>query len=634
MPAPTAPALRLLGLAGLCLAAWLPAAAHGQTITERTGLSGQLRASPEAQRDLYRHLEVGMMRVACEGLSQVWDFEADDLPPERRARPEWLDTQMRLAHELDREPVVNLIHSLRHQKESLYDVDWYVMGRAVADRYRQGGPWSRRHADADFRVHAYMLFNEVDADWYHPKGQEEASRDRLMADFARINAEFARGVRSVEPDARVYLGPLVNGFWPPAKYAAWRWVERCRDLFLSDGPERIDGFGLQIYPPDTGGQNYDIRADVNEQYQQIVDRAGVARARPAFYSTEFNVKVPSLGPASSSPPTMTEEQEHTAARMFLTHFFSHFLVGHKDGRRYEPALDFAMAFSPWFRGGQMASLNGDGLHTGGPWVPNRRGRVLQLATQLSEGFTIERIDPEAGQLLAASEDGRRMWVWLNQPDLTTERLGGGEATSMRLGGVPEGTRWLQAFHHDSALPGGEAFPLGLQVPTQTVAIDPDRDRHNLTGVRAGETVVVVSSPEALPPRGRVAFRVADGGRWLALDGRRVAATDDAEAAAVFLLRPCAGEPGAFNLISERTGQLLRVNGAQPVTADGDEDHPRARFRAEAVSRGVVGLSSAGGRPLTLDSDGGDLAVARDRDAAPVALEPVFLAPGQRPADAG
>ena len=473
-----------------------PSRAEPRPIDEMLGFSSNARTGPAMQRVAHDRVPTGTSRVSVHRIGSFYKVADPDMPDEERPKPDAFDAEMIVAFNKGQFPVINPISAPMMDAIDHADVNWYEFGRALAERFRPGSDWNQKHTSADWGATTYMLFNEYDGIWYH--GSDESRRYHLDM-YAQINGDFARGVRSVYPEAKVYLGSLALGHAINGEFGAREWVKAAAPLFHSDGPDRIDGFGLQDYFDDDGKtRNHHLRIDVQAMVDDIVEHAGIAELSPDFYSTEFNVRPISARREKvdgkwQNHTLASEIEEDKAAEYMLTFLWNMLSVVHPGGPKAgEPATQFALPFSVFSNGrGQWTMLAADSEWTDS-FSLNKRGQVLELVARLGDGLVIESIDEEAGLTIASGDSGK-LWAWTNLPNQTN--LGDGSATSITLEGLPADAEAVEVYYYDSVELVGDGTQESRPVPADTLQLDGNEAFDATTrtlkvdGLRAGQTVM-------------------------------------------------------------------------------------------------------------------------------------------------
>ena len=504
--ATTYPFLRQLSRAAVLAVAALglthPGAARAATIDKMLGFSGggNGRATNAMFEAVFRRTATGTMRVSAQGLRSFWWFTGDRLVRDR-PKPWVLDGNVRLAHDNGQTPIINLIAT--PENGDVTSVNWYWIGRRFAERFKPGSQWNQdRGHGPDWGCRTYMIFNEINAEWYHKKDDTSAaelaaSREKVLENYREMNQLFAYGVRSAQPGAKVYLGPLALG-GGTGKYSAREHVKKASDLFLRTDNQRIDGFGLQTYPTDEqNASDFAKKADVDKMFRDIRAHANITGVQPELYATELNIQARGAKtPSGGWRNTLTWSQEQKAAKRFLTLIWSHLGVrqgGSSDANK--PAMKFVLPFSPFSIGrGQYVSLTKKANWSSGQsWVPNRRGRVLQLVAKLGKGLTITEIK-DSRSMVIATGNGKKLWAFNNVAGLSNSN---GNAGQQQLTGIPASATELRVFYFDSIGFDPANAQEGKLAPAATIDLTTKASflnsrKYLVTNLRKGETVMFLA----------------------------------------------------------------------------------------------------------------------------------------------
>lgn len=491
----------------IALALSVPSISRGQTIDRRLGFSPGAFTSLKAAARVYQRLPVGAARCSTNRLENIWDYNVARSDPSSAPKPAVLDGKIFAAYQAGVQPVINLISAPKDDPNDLTSVDWYWIGRRLAERYRPGSAFSRRHAPAGGGVTTYMIGNEINSSWYNsgPAGRQ-ATKDA----YVKINADFAKGVREgfgSEPgkssakasDANVYLGPLCDGYVDPNyKFSPATFVKMIADAGMFD-PEHesyISGFGLQNYPTsDPSNEHFLGKLDVVGQVERIKKHAGITKLPLDFYVSEFNVELDEAANGDLWRRYVSEDDERLAASVFFSQIWINFTVPR--GSSTEPATMFNLAFSPFGASrGQWVCLSRDGQYgkDNEDWVPNLRGKALQLATALGRDMVIQRVDPRASVVYAA-RPGQRLYAVNNIQTITNLGRGGRPGKEFVIDDIPEGASTLRAYHFNSIEFDHRDAPRGRPVPVGEMDLQRNREyrttgKYTYRHLRPNQTTVL------------------------------------------------------------------------------------------------------------------------------------------------
>ena len=476
-----------------------PSEEGSRTLDQMLGFSGGHRQSNEDFNKVIDRLPSGVLRASTNGLPMIWDFDSD-AEAKDRVKPESLDRRIKLAHERGMRPIVNLIAIPRGGKKDLFSqVDWYWIGYRFAERFKPGSEWNQANTGADFGADTYMILNEIDGNWYH---DDRASREYMLSIYKDMNAEFAKGVRAAYPEAKVYLGSLASAHATKGPFSAREHLKEVAELFHSEGDDRLDGFGVQIYLNEPFAKSTRSKLDVPKIINEMREHAGISSLKPDIYSTEMNVRAESAKlDDGTRKKTLTPEEEAGAAKWLLTHIWSHLAISKENVKGIkEPGIDFVLPFSPFSIGrGQWVSLSQDSDYDAsqGEWEPNERGKVVQLVMQLTKGMRLKEIYDNPGVVVATGE-GRKLWAFRNVPGLTN--VNGGTGTEYNLRHIPDDARVLRVYYYDSVRFDPETAPQGEPVPAQEIPLEgiesfTKNGSVMLRKLRPGETVMLVASQD-------------------------------------------------------------------------------------------------------------------------------------------
>ena len=495
----------------------------GDDINDRMGLTqsflvGYTNSVEHDWGSVWTNMKAGVTRIAPDRSTTYWDQSGRG--GQGAARVEALDREVKLAFANNRtQPVVQFIFLPSFEEgRQIQDIDWFELGRAFAARYRVDSDWNLANTGPGYGIRRWMILNEIDAPWYHPgysNGRivdpqtHTKSLNDALAQYRKANADFAAGVRASDPAADVFLGPLATGWVDESyPYQAGRWITEARDLLLSRGPERLDGFGFHSYPSTrlTDQDGFHRRMDPQWQYDRAIQQAGLWSVSPSFYTTEIGVQVADIDGPGPGPrfrgarTTLPAEEQVLPAQLMLPLIWNNLAVRHSSGPRWsQPANVFTSVFSPFsINRGNWVSLAEDArwhLTLNNTFSPNSRGRVYQLVSQLGAGMSITRVARSADNAeLTAEGGGKTLHVRMHYPDDPyTDR------TSWALW-VPPQTRRAQVFYWDSTRWLPKQAPQGLPTAERTIDLQPfPWAQYISVPVRPGETVMLLLSTDEQAP---------------------------------------------------------------------------------------------------------------------------------------
>ena len=496
------------------LAAGAQNAGIGDTVADRMGVtySFTVRNTPglnenQTWQQAWKNLAAGVTRISPERSYNYWDPNANN--GFGRAKVEFIENEMKLAHANGTTPVVKFIFLPRFENgRDLTDVKWFEVGKAFAERYRIGSQWNKNNTSSSFGCRRWMILNEIDGPWYHvgkdksPENTE--SLQKFMNQYRNANRAFAQGVRASDPSAEVYLGPLATGWVTEGSFRAEEWVKAAADLLKSTGTDRIDGFGLHTYPTTalSGQPGFQRKMDPQVQYNDIIAHAGLQSVSPKLYTTEAGVEQNDALLANNAVVNLSQGlDQQVPGQLFLASLWNHLSVKHVSGPRDgQLANEFTLAFSPFdIQRGQWVSMATDArwhLKNNGTFAPNSRGLVYQLITQLTKNVRITKVIRNSGtvQVEGRGLGGQRLYVRAHYP--------GDPYPNSNTWSVwaPPNTSRIQTFYWNSVDWRPKAAPQGVPVAAAQINFDKKPyGRFVQFGVRPGETCMAFVSGGGIAP---------------------------------------------------------------------------------------------------------------------------------------
>ena len=492
----------------------------GDDVASQMGYAHSFTTRLQDWRNALGNVPASTIRIGADRIRDYWDPDANG--GRGAAFAGHFDAELRLAEDEGVTPVALLsvlprferLDAIRIAGQTdtpvnwirIDDVDWFEVGAAMAGRYQPGSAWNQANTAPGFGVRHWLLFNECDGPWFHPENTPDRpdfnneSLQYFLDRYEEANRRFAEGVRSVDPDAKVYAGALATGWTPTYRFAARNWIKEVGDLLRSDGPERLDGYGLHNYPVDDLGVPLNAaRMDTQGQHDDVRTFAGLLNHSPEVFSTEFNVEVPEFRPNGALRVTQTAAEERTAAQLLLALTWNNLGVQHTGGPRAgQFAGEFALTFSPFdIQRGQFASMaaNARWQQNGQQARPNARGRVHQLVYQLTEGMNFTAaFSNDAGRGYVLRDDAGRQLAVRVHHDL--DQFPDDDTWFVR---VPGEHNRLEVFLYDSIV-DAPGQPFGVLAPAQTREIATAAgDRFVGVGdLPPGQTVMVRTFAEEQP----------------------------------------------------------------------------------------------------------------------------------------
>jgi len=319
---------------------------------------------------------------------------------------------------------------------------WYDIGRAFALRFMPNGTFWQSQGISDFGISLYSAFNEPDAD--------SGTGAIPTAAYAVAMEGLADGVNSADAALKVIPG----GYARPNSsdnYTANGFISAIAPL-LNSG--KLDGIDLHTYngPVDAriyGSNGVGIYTNSAQHDFARVKTASGITADINFYTTEFNFKKQNI-------------TEDAAAKGFLTCLWDNLGVVKNNGTTRATKLVF-----PYLLLKTSAQTSYFSLSTQlSPWVPTRRGEVLQLVVNLTQNLSWGSLAPKTtGEFVLFNGNGTKLWVWQNRTNWTNR-----PGTSFGITGIPGGTGKIEVYGWDglrNTIPmNGQASYTVTDLPTE------------------------------------------------------------------------------------------------------------------------------------------------------------------------
>lgn len=342
---------------------------------------------------------------------------------------------------------------------------WEATGTAFAQRFAPFGDFAKANALADgWGVSKYLFLNETDQNSWPD-----------VATFTANLTAFAGAIKAVNASCQAY-----TSFSLPNSASDFT----CGGRASAMAPLIASGMVTPLFHLYTANKSDDMHGDAPTD---ICYGNAAPQNSAQYYYDQFKA----VARLTADFPFATDEcgtrggatVEDDGRNMF-TLLWDVFGVVGSDGKT--PVSQFAM---PW----QISAVGGDFGMTlpaavAGQWVPDSRGRALQIFASLTKGAEFAALDPStaasrrSGMFILDREDGTRLWAWHNRANWSN--LTG---TSVALPEVPIGASSVQAWGWD-----GRRASLDL---TLAPASPPSRlfrwrqDIVTMTGLPTGETLV-------------------------------------------------------------------------------------------------------------------------------------------------
>ena len=294
---------------------------------------------------------------------------------------------------------------------SIYDFDWYEVGRTYAQHFGD-------------RVGAYGIINEPD----------HLASGNSPEEVAFAVEQFADGVHSVNADY-IVTSPGLGGT-PMSIEQTDKYLEALGPLF-NDGTLQV--LNLHSY--------HDSRD--KPHYSNIDNSSDFAPSRNFIRAKEVGGITNNVGFAAGEFNyrnwTGTDEDRGIG---FLTTFWDQMSVVGNQGANDRVGLfstPFTINADVAEKQISMADYysfdeNGDYV-----WQPNEKGQVLQTALTLSQGMDFIYTDPLDKGVSILKGGERKMWVWQNREDFSSLHDDG----MVRISGIPSDATGLAVYRWDS-----------------------------------------------------------------------------------------------------------------------------------------------------------------------------------------
>ncbi len=294
---------------------------------------------------------------------------------------------------------------------SIYDFDWYKVGRTYAEYFGD-------------RVEAYGIINEPDHVVSGNSPQEVA--------FAV--EKFADGVHSVNSDY-VVTSPGVGGT-PMSIERTDDFLEALTPLF-NDGTLQV--LNLHSYHDSKAKphfSNIDLSSDFapSKNFMRAKEVGGITK-NIDFIAGEFNYR-------------NWEGTDEDRSVGFLTAFWDQLSVvgnGGADDRVGLFSAPYTITGSHPQKQTSLAdaySFDSNGNYV---WQPNEKGQVLQETLTLTQGMDFIHTDPHDKGILILKGSDRKMWVWHNRDDFSSLS----NDSVVRISGIPSDATGLAVYRSDS-----------------------------------------------------------------------------------------------------------------------------------------------------------------------------------------
>lgn len=294
---------------------------------------------------------------------------------------------------------------------SIYDFDWYDVGRTYAQHFGD-------------RVEAYGIINEPDHVVSGNSPEEVA--------FALEN--FADGVHSVNSDY-IVTSPGLGGT-PMSIERTNSFLESLAPLF-NDGTLQV--LNLHSYHDSRlkpHFSNIDLNSDFAPSNNFIrAKEIGEITKNISFVAGEFNYR----------NWKGTDEDRGIG---FLTTLWNQLSVvgnGGKDDRVGLFSAPYTITGSDAAKQISMAdafSFDSEGNYN---WQPNEKGQVLQSTLQLTKGMEFIHTDPQDKGIVILRGGARKMWVWQNRENFSSLN----DTPIVRISGIPKDATGLAVYRWDS-----------------------------------------------------------------------------------------------------------------------------------------------------------------------------------------
>jgi hypothetical protein len=331
--------------------------------------------------------------------------------------PRRMDRFLAAAHEHGVTPMILFEYyaNMREEQSGLGSYEqWAAIGKAFAERCRPNGTWGMERGVEDWGVTVYAAFNEPEGHF----GQGAPLPMKLYLDAIK---GLADGVHSVDKSLRVIPG----GFKTANSHNDWRLRGFGPALAPLWNNGTLDGIDLHTY--------FDVKyapmeghyADSSQSNFDAIKKACGIKRDICFYASEFNYKT-------------RETTEEQAAKGFLTAIWDTVGVVGNRGQRIA-----RLAF-PWniFHTSDRDPVFGMAKTTE-PYAPTKRGAVLRMVLELTEGMEFVTLDPRRKGTFVLEGAGKKLWVWQNRKGWTVRH--GSEIT---ITGIPTRAKRLEIHGWD------------------------------------------------------------------------------------------------------------------------------------------------------------------------------------------
>ncbi|MEM8828044.1 MAG: type I secretion C-terminal target domain-containing protein [Cyanobacteria bacterium P01_G01_bin.19] len=315
---------------------------------------------------------------------------------------------------------------------SIYDFDWYEVGRTYAQHFGD-------------RVEAYGIINEPD----------HVVSGNSPKEVAFALEQFADGVHSVDADY-IVTSPGLGG--TPMS------IERTNDFLEAIGPLFNDGtlqvLNLHSYhdiKPKAHYSNIDLSSDFapSNNFNRAKEIGGITQ-NIDFIAGEFNYR----------NWNGTDEERGIG---FLTTLWNQLSVVGNGGTNDRVGL-FSAPFTITGSGIKQTSMadsysfDSNGNYN---WQPNEKGQVLQETLALTQGMEFIHTDPDDKGIVILKGNDRKMWVWHNRENFSSLY----DNSVVRISGIPADATGLAIYRWDSTADEPYA-PIELDNQT-SVSFNPD-----------------------------------------------------------------------------------------------------------------------------------------------------------------
>lgn len=417
---------------GFLIASASGAVAQERSIDEMLG-SGNIIVKPSLEQQLEEKYKVQALKDSGVGMARfvlypgrVWK--------NGKPTPEKADDLILLLHENGIEPMFLFAYKPKWNPEfeAYYD-NWHRLGQAFAQRFAPNSEFLLSHGIKDWGVKIYSAVNEPDI---MTEDQQQILTPTGENSYYSLLKGLADGVHSVDPELRV----LPGGYATKNKDSCFDGYLSAVAPLLNDGT--LDGIDLHRYLNLKQVTKVPYRWASQPNYEYVKENCGID-VDINHYTTEYN----------SKGGQITEED---AARLFLLMTWDFLGVQKSSG---EPATVFAFPF-------EVVNVEWDFVRFGtqmNPWVPNLRGKTLQLVAEKAAGTRFVSSNPEKG-VYVLSGSGKHLWVWQNWRKWTDQ-----PGESFTLTDIPDDVKTVEVYGWDGLRKTvdvtGDAFTIH-DLPTQ------------------------------------------------------------------------------------------------------------------------------------------------------------------------